>query len=72
MEHLKTFEQTHYNDIKTDINTDICIYLEENQPISKEDGFIECLYNTDPIDFTFYYHENNMTEALLIPLSNKE
>ena len=55
MKHIKTYENTNWKGDRDEVLSYVALYLEEQQPVKSEDGFIECVYDSDELFcFSFY------------------
>ena len=56
MKYLRTYEN---KEEKEQIYSNVAWYLEEIQPVSQKNGFIECLfdYEAGPHEFSFYFKD---------------
>jgi len=65
MKYLKLFEGRKKRKKLDDLFNDVALFLEEEQPVSKDDGFVECLFAYDhddlytdyPLELSFYFKD---------------
>lgn len=62
MKHIKTFEDSSWKGERDELLSSAALYLEEQQPIKTDDGFIECVYDSEEL-FCFIFSFWTMEES---------
>lgn len=74
MKHLKTYENSTEVTDRDLLLSDVALYLEERQPVSTEDGFIECEFDSDELFcfiFSFWTSEESYDSFYAFLKENK-